>query len=188
MFFELFITFFKIGFFTIGGGYAMISVAQDECIDNKKWLDNEEFLNLLAIAESTPGPIAINMATYIGYVHGGFVGATLATIGVVLPSLIVITAISTFLKNFLQIKIVSDAFFGVRIAVSIIIIRTAYGLLKTEIKDSKYKILTVALFMIFALIMILSELCDLNISNMLLVFIAVILGIILSLVRSAKKL
>ena len=91
MMFELFITFFKIGFFTIGGGYAMISVVQDECVERKKWLDNEEFLNLLAIAESTPGPIAINMATYTGYVKGKFLGAVFATIGVVLPSIIVIS-------------------------------------------------------------------------------------------------
>ena len=93
MIFELFITFFKIGLFTIGGGYAMISVVQDECVERKKWLDNEEFLNLLAIAESTPGPIAINMATYTGYVKGKLLGAILATVGVILPSIIVISII-----------------------------------------------------------------------------------------------
>ena len=188
MIFELFITFFKIGLFTIGGGYAMISVVQDECVERKKWLSNEEFLDLIAIAESTPGPIAINMATYTGFIKAHFMGAVFATLGVILPSIIVISLISNFLKDFLQIKIVSDAFFGIRIAVSIIIIRTAYNLLRTEIKDSKYKILTIVLFVIFALVMILSELCGLNISNMLLVFIAVLLGIILSLVRSAKRL
>ena len=187
MLLTLFITFFKIGLFTIGGGYAMISVVQDECVERKKWLDNEEFLNLLAIAESTPGPIAINMATYTGYVKAKFLGALVATIGVALPSIIVITLIATFLKDFLQIKIVSDAFFGIRIAVSIIIIRTAYNLLKTEIKNSEYKILTISLFLIFALIMIFSELLNLSISTMLLVFIAIILGIILSLARSMKK-
>ena len=187
MLLTLFITFFKIGLFTIGGGYAMISVVHDECVERKKWLDNEEFLNLLAIAESTPGPIAINMATYTGYVKAKFLGALVATIGVALPSIIVITLIATFLKDFLQIKIVSDAFFGIRIAVSIIIIRTAYNLLKTEIKNSEYKILTISLFLIFALIMIFSELLNLSISTMLLVFIAIILGIILSLARSMKK-
>lgn len=188
MILQLFITFFKIGLFTIGGGYAMISVVKDECVDNKKWLEHEEFLNLLAIAESTPGPIAVNMATYTGYVKGKLIGAILATIGVVLPSIIVISIISTFLKNFLEIKIVSDAFFGIRIAVSIIIIKTAYGLLKTEINNSMYKALTIILFVVFALIMALSELLALNISNMLLVFVAVILGVVLSLVRSVKKL
>ena len=187
MLFELFITFFKIGLFTIGGGYAMISVVQDECVERKKWLDNEEFLNLLAIAESTPGPIAVNMATYTGYVKGKFIGAVLATIGVVLPSIIVISIISYFVKDFLHIKIVADAFFGIRIAVSIIIIKTAYNLLKTEVKNSNYKILTVALFLIFAIIIIVSELINLKISTMILVFIAILLGIILSLARSMNK-
>ena len=134
MLFTLFTTFFKIGLFTIGGGYAMISVVQDECVERKKWLDNEEFLNLLAIAESTPGPIAINMATYTGFVKAKLAGAIVATIGVALPSIIVISLISIFLKDFLQIKIISDAFYGIRIAVSIIIIRTAYNLIKTEYK------------------------------------------------------
>lgn len=188
MIFDLFITFFKIGLFTIGGGYAMISVVQDECVERKKWLDNEEFLNLLAIAESTPGPIAINMATYTGFVKEKFLGAVVATIGVTLPSIIVISLISTFLKDFLQIKIVSDAFFGIRVAVSLIIIRTAYNLIRTEISNSNYKKLTFVLFILFALIMIFSELFSLNISTMLLVFIAIILGVILSLARSMKKL
>lgn len=187
MLITLFTTFFKIGLFTIGGGYAMISVVQDECVERKKWLDNEEFLNLLAIAESTPGPIAINMATYTGYVKGKLLGAIVATIGVALPSIIVISLVSIFLKDFLQIKIVADAFFGIRIAVSIIIIRTAYNLLKSEIKNSKYKVLTILLFIVFALVMIFSELFNYNISTMLLVFIAIILGIILSLARSIKK-
>lgn len=188
MLFELFITFFKIGLFTIGGGYAMISVVQDECVETKKWLDNEEFLNLLAIAESTPGPIAINMATYTGFVKGKFAGAVLATIGVALPSIIVISIISYFIKDFLHIQIVSNAFFGIRIAVSIIIIKTAYNLLKTEIKNSNYKILTFVLFFVFALVVVLSDLLSLNISTMILVFIAILLGIILSIARSMKKL
>lgn len=188
MLFELFITFFKIGLFTIGGGYAMISVVQDECVERKKWLDNEEFLNLLAIAESTPGPIAVNMATYTGFVKGKFLGAVLATFGVTLPSIIVITIISTFIKDFLHIKIVADAFFGIRIAVSIIIVKTAYNLFKTEVKNSNYKILTISLFLIFLLVMVLSDLLNINISTMALVFIAIILGIILSIERSMKKL
>lgn len=188
MLFELFITFFKIGLFTIGGGYAMISVVQDECVEKKKWINNEEFLNLLAIAESTPGPIAINMATYIGYINGNFIGAVFATIGVVLPSLIVITIISSFLKNFLQIEIVADAFFGVRIAVSIIIIKTAISLIRSELKNSKYKGMVTILFLMFTLVMMISSIFNLNISTMVLVFIAIALGITLSVARSIKKL
>ena len=177
MMFELFITFFKIGFFTIGGGYAMISVVQDECVERKKWLDNEEFLNLLAIAESTPG-----------YVKGKFLGAVFATIGVVLPSIIVISIISYFIKDVLHIKIVSDAFFGIRVAVSIIIIKTACNLLITEVSHSQYKILTVVLFLVFALVIVVSDILGKNISTIILVFIAILLGIILSLARSMKKL
>ena len=188
MLFELFITFFKIGLFTIGGGYAMISVVQDECVERKKWLDNEEFLNLLAIAESTPGPIAINMATYTGYVKGKFLGAVFATIGVVLPSIIVISIISYFIKDVLHIKIVSDAFFGIRVAVSIIIIKTACNLLITEVSHSQYKILTVVLFLVFALVIVVSDILGKNISTIILVFIAILLGIILSLARSMKRL
>ena len=188
MLFELFITFFKIGLFTIGGGYAMISVVQDECVERKKWLDNEEFLNLLAIAESTPGPIAVNMATYAGYIKGKLAGAILATLGVILPSIIVISIISYFIKDFLNIKIVSDAFFGIRIAVSMIIINTAYRLIKTEVKKSNYKLLTIILFSTFAITMTCSDLLGLNISSMLLVFIAILLGVSLSIVRSIKKL
>lgn len=188
MVFELFKTFFKIGFFTIGGGYAMISVVEDECVERKKWIDSEEFVNLLAISESTPGPIAVNMATYIGYVKGKLVGAIFATIGVVLPSIIVISFISIFLKDFLQIKIISNAFFGVRIAVSIIIIKTAYNLITKEIVNSKYKILTFILFLIFAAIIMCSEFLGLNISTMLMVFVSILLSVILSVIRSMKKL
>ncbi|MBP3201485.1 MAG: chromate transporter [Lachnospiraceae bacterium] len=186
MIFELFITFFKIGLFTIGGGYAMISVVQDECVERKKWLDNEEFLNLLAIAESTPGPIAINMATYTGYIKGKLLGAILATVGVILPSIIVISIISYFIKDFLHIEIISNAFFGIRIAVSIIIIKTAYNLIKTEVKNSQHKALTIALFVVFLIVMVATDLLGLNISTMILVFIAILLGIILSVLRSMK--
>lgn len=188
MLFQLFITFFKIGLFTIGGGYAMISVVHNECVEKKRWIENEEFLNLLAIAESTPGPIAVNMATYTGFVKGKFAGAVFATIGVILPSIIVISFVANYLKDFLQIKIISDAFFGIRIAVSIIIIKTAINLLTTEVKNSKYKLLTIILFIVFVLIMILSEIFNLNISNMFLIFIAVLLGIVLSLIKCGKEL
>ena len=86
---KLFLTFFKIGLFTFGGGYAMISLIENECIEKKKWITNEEFLNCVALAESTPGPIAINSATYIGYKVAGFLGSLFATLGVILPSFVI---------------------------------------------------------------------------------------------------
>ena len=183
MIFNLFITFFKIGLFTVGGGYAMISVVKDECVDEKKWLSNDEFLNLLAIAESTPGPLAVNFATYVGYIKGKIKGAIFATLGVALPSVIVITLISFFLKDFLQIKIISDAFFGIRIAVSINIIMTASKLIIGEFKNSQYKTLTIFLFLAFLLVVVLGEVLNINVSTLLLVFIAIILSIILTVLK-----
>lgn len=183
MIFELFTTFFKIGLFTFGGGYGMISIVKDECIDKKNWITNDEFVNLIAVAESTPGPIAVNMATYVGYKKAKLVGAMAATIGVVLPSLIIIYIIAIYLKDFLKYKIIANAFFGTRVAVSIIIIRTAYNLISNEVKNSSNKPLIISLFLIYTFIFFVIEICDINVSSVVLIFSAIGLGIILSLVR-----
>lgn len=183
MILELFTTFFKIGLFTFGGGYGMISIVKDECIDKKNWITNDEFVNLIAVAESTPGPIAVNMATYIGYKKFKLVGAIAATIGVVLPSLIIICIIAKYLKDFLKYKIVADAFFGIRIAVSVIIIRTAYNLIKNELKSSDKKLLITLLFVIYTIVFFIIEIFNINISSVVLIFSSIGLGIILSLVR-----
>ena len=113
MFFLLFITMFKIGLFTFGGGYAMVSVIERELVEKKKWVNHEEFLNILAIAESTPGPHAVNTSTYIGYKCAGFFGAFFATLGVVLPSLIIIFCISLFFDKFMSLTYVRYAFYGI---------------------------------------------------------------------------
>ena len=110
--FDLFLTFMKIGAFTFGGGYAMIPLIQREVCTNKKWLKDEDILDIIAIAESTPGPIAINAATFVGYRVAGFFGAFMATLGVVLPSFVIITAISFVLKAFGDLKVVKYAFTG----------------------------------------------------------------------------
>ena len=94
---ELFLTLFKIGAFTFGGGYAMLALLESELVSKKKWIEKDEFLDMVAIAESTPGPIAINSATYIGYKRAGVLGSAAATLGVVLPSFIIIYVISLFL-------------------------------------------------------------------------------------------
>ncbi|MBQ6196730.1 MAG: chromate transporter, partial [Lachnospiraceae bacterium] len=101
--FELFITFAKIGAFTFGGGYAMISIIEQICVETKQWITHDEMMNITVIAESTPGPIAINCATYVGYKQKGVAGAAATTIGVVLPSFIIILLISQFLDRFLEI-------------------------------------------------------------------------------------
>lgn len=118
---ELFLTFAKIGFFTFGGGYAMISMIENNCVERKKWITHDEMMDVTVIAESTPGPIAINCATFTGYKKAGFLGALVATIGIVLPSFIVIYLISMLLDNFLEITIIANAFKGIKIAVGILI-------------------------------------------------------------------
>ena len=100
---ELFLTFAKIGLFTFGGGYAMISLIEDACVSKKQWITHEDMMNMTVIAESTPGPIAINCATFIGYKQRGFIGSVVSTIGIVLPSFFVILLISSYLDRFLEI-------------------------------------------------------------------------------------
>lgn len=183
MILELFTTFFKIGIFTFGGGYGMISIVKDECIDKKNWVTNDEFVNLIAVAESTPGPIAVNMATYIGYKKAKLLGAIVSTIGVVLPSLIIIYVIANYLKDFLKYRVVANAFFGIRIAVSVIIIRTAYNLIINEVKNHDNKQLILSLFAIYTVIFFVIEIFNIQISSVILILSAIVLGIILSLVR-----
>lgn len=114
---QLFVTFFKIGAFTFGGGYAMIPLIQKEAVEKQKWITDDDILEIIAIAESTPGPIAINSATFVGYRTCGVLGALCATLGVVLPSFVVILAISYVLRQFQDIKAVQYAFNGIRAGV-----------------------------------------------------------------------
>ncbi len=119
---DLFLTFAKIGLFTFGGGYAMVAIIEDSCVRKKRWLTHDEMMDVTVIAESTPGPIAINCATYVGYKQKGLAGAVAATVGMVLPSFCIIFVISVFLDDFLEIKWIAHAFAGVKAAVGIIIL------------------------------------------------------------------
>ena len=130
MLLTLFLTFFRIGAFTFGGGYAMIAVIENICVSQKKWITHEDLMNVTVIAESTPGPVAINCATFVGYKQKGILGAAAATLGVVLPSFIVIWLISMFLDRFLEIAWVASAFKGIRIAVGILIIDVGIRMMK----------------------------------------------------------
>ena len=127
---KLLLTFAKIGMFTFGGGYAMISMIEDICVVKKKWITHEEMMNLTVIAESTPGPIAINAATYVGYKQGGLSGSVAATVGMVIPSFVIIYLISAVLDNFLEITWIASAFGGIKIGVGILIFRVALQMLK----------------------------------------------------------
>ena len=132
---ELFLVFAKIGLFTFGGGYAMLSFIEDTCVEEKGWITHDEMMDITVIAQSTPGPIAINCATYVGYKERGVAGAVAATIGMVLPSFFVILLISAFLDNFLEIAWVAHAFMGIKIAVGILIIDAAIKMMKKMPKD-----------------------------------------------------
>ena len=119
---DLFLTFMRIGMFTFGGGYAMISVVENACVENRHWITHDDMMNITVIAESTPGPIAINCATYVGYKQRGLAGAIAATVGIILPSFLVIYLISRFLDDFLEIAWIAHAFQGIKLAVGILII------------------------------------------------------------------
>lgn len=142
----LFITFLKIGAFTFGGGYAMIPLIQKEVAEKKHWISDEDILNIIAIAESTPGPIAINSATFVGYKIAGFFGAFFSTLGVVLPSFIIIVIISFVLKQFQSIVAVQYAFFGIRVGVLALIIKALISMYKQCPKSLLSYIVIIASF------------------------------------------
>ena len=131
---SLFLIFMKIGLFTFGGGYAMIPLIQRETVDNKKWISDKDILDIVAIAESTPGPIAINAATFIGYRVGGFLGAMAATVGVVLPSFTIIAAISYVLAVFQNVVWIQYAFNGIRAGVLALIVKALWSMYKQSPK------------------------------------------------------
>jgi len=127
---ELFLTFAKIGCFTFGGGYAMIALIRDSCVDEKKWITNDEMMDISVVAESTPGPVSINCATYIGYRQAGMPGAVIATLGTALPSFVIIYIISRYLDAFLEIGWIASAFQGIRIVIGILIFDAGLSMLK----------------------------------------------------------
>ena len=127
---KMFLTLFKIGLFTFGGGYAMLALLESELVEKQKWIDKDEFLDMVAIAESTPGPIAINCATYVGYKRAGILGSALCTLGVVLPSFIIIFTISLFLDAFLRFKLIAYAFKGIQAGVVYLILSAGVKMLR----------------------------------------------------------
>lgn len=133
---RMFLTLFKIGLFTFGGGYAMLALLESELVEKKKWIDKEEFLDMVAIAESTPGPIAINCATYVGYKRAGILGSAACTLGVVLPSFIIIYAISLFLDAFLTFELVAYAFKGIQAGVVYLILSAGIKMLRGMKKNA----------------------------------------------------
>jgi chromate transporter len=178
---ELFYIFARIGLFTFGGGYAMISIIEDICVERKKWISHEEMMNMTVIAESTPGPIAINCATYVGYKLAGLAGAIVATFGMVLPSFVVIFIVSKFLDNFLEIKVIANAFLGIKIAVGILIFDAAITMIKKMKKKIFPRVIMISAFLVMTMVNIFSW----NFSSINLMLIAGVLSLIIFAVQTA---
>ena len=132
---RLFVVFFKIGAFTFGGGYAMIPLIQKEVVDNKKWVSDSDILDIIAIAESTPGPIAINSATFVGYKTKGILGGIFATLGMITPSIIIVGIIAAFVSGFQDYEVVQWAFSGIRAAVVALILSAMWKIAKKSLVD-----------------------------------------------------
>lgn len=170
---ELLLTFFKIGLFTFGGGYAMIPIIENTCVETKKWITHDDMMNMTVIAESTPGPIAINCATFVGYRQAGLLGSIAATFGVILPSFIIIFAISMFLDSFLEITVIANAFKGIQVAVSILILDAGIKM----IKKMQKKILPCAIMVFSSIVILCNNLFAWHFSSISLMLMAAIVSL-----------
>ncbi len=179
----LFFTMFKIGLFTFGGGYAMLAILENEFVEKKKWTDKDDFLNMVAIAESTPGPIAINSATYLGYKKAGVLGSAVATLGVVLPSFIIIYVISLFFDKFLEFKYVQYAFKGIQACVVYLILSAGIKLFK-GLKKNAYSITAFALTLT---LMVVLSLFAVKLSAILYILVGGVAGLTIYLIGKLRK-
>ena len=180
---DLFLTFAKIGLFTFGGGYAMIAMIEDSCVERKKWITHDEMMNVTIIAESTPGPIAINCATFTGYKKAGFLGAVAATLGMIVPSFAVIYLISVFLDNFLELTIIAHAFKGIKIAVGILILDAAI----TMIKKMHKKKVPRAIMISSCIVMLCINVFAWNISSISLMLVAAVVSLTIFVLSGAPE-
>lgn len=170
----LFCSFFKIGLFTFGGGLAMLALMEEQCVEKKHWITHDEMMDVTVIAESTPGPIAINCATYVGYQQAGMAGALAATVGVVFPSFFIIYLISMFFNQLLEIKIIANAFKGIKAAVGIIILDAAIMMIRKMEKNKLTLGIMIASFGAMLLIQIFSW----NFSSISLMIVAAIFSLV----------
>jgi chromate transporter len=181
---QLFLVFLELGATTFGGGYAMIPQIREQIVEKRAWLTDDELLEVTAIAESTPGPMSINLATYVGYKKGGFLGSLLATLGVVIPSLVVIYLVSLIFNQFITNKWVAYAFVGVKAAVAFLICDAAIGLIKKMNKEVFQIIVLIAI----TLIMICFDIFSVDFSSIYLILIGGVNGLIFyTLVDLLKK-
>lgn len=170
----------KIGCFAFGGGYAIIALLENEFISKRNWIDHEEFLDMVAIAESTPGPIAINAATYIGYKLKGFWGAVVATVGMCLPSFVIMFLVSLFYEQFMSITLIAAAFKGIQVCVVYLIAKAGFNILK-KMKKPPFSIIT---FSVVCLSMILFTVFDIYVSSIYFIICAGVIGLAVFLIRT----
>ena len=180
---ELFCTFFKIGAFTFGGGYAMVALLEHEFVEEKRWLTREEFLDMVAIAESTPGPVAVNSATYVGYKIEGVEGAAASTLAVCLPSFVVIYLISLVFDRFLQLSAVASAFRGIQVCVIYLIFSAGVRMLKA-LDKSPFATGVLAAVM---LVMVGLSLAGVSVSSILLILLSGAAGVAAWLIGRRKE-
>ena len=178
---DLFLSFAQVGLFTFGGGYAMIALIENTCVEKKRWITHDEMMNITVIAESTPGPIAINCATYVGYKQKGFAGALAATAGMVLPSFCIILAISKLLDHFLEITWIAHAFQGIKIAVGILILDAALRMLKKMQKKPVPRAFMLSAFAAMLLINVFSV----RISSIILMLTAGLISLVIFMVKKS---
>ncbi len=176
---DLFLSFAKIGLFTFGGGYAMIALIENTCVEKNQWITHDEMMNIAVIAESTPGPIAINCATFVGYKQKGFAGALAATVGMILPSFCIIFAISRFLDHFLEIAWIAHAFQGIKIAVGILILDAAVKMLQKMQK----KPMPIAFMICASVAMLLINIFSIRISSIVLMLTAGLISLFIFMVK-----
>ena len=173
--FELFLIFAKIGAVTFGGGYAMLPILQTELVDKRHWVTQDDLTDYFAIGQCTPGVIAVNTATFVGNKLAGIPGALFATVGVVVPSMIIITIIAAFISNFADLQIVKSAFAGIRVCVCVLIFTSVVKLFKGAVKD-------IPAFAVYLAVLVLAVFT--NVSIALLVVAAGVAGVI---IKSVKK-
>ena len=181
--FSLAWVFFKIGLLTFGGGYAMIPLISRETVENKKWISDQDILDIVAIAESTPGPIAINSATFVGYKVAGTLGSVFATLGTVIPSFVIILIISFFLDNFLEIPLIANAFTGIKVAVGILIVNAGINMFKKMEKNLLPRVIMVCSLVTMFMINIFAW----NFSSISMLLIAAVVSLICFVLQDKKK-
>lgn len=173
---ELFLTFLKIGAFTFGGGYAMIALLENEFVQKKAWISQDEFADMVAIAESTPGPVAINCATYTGYRLAGVSGSVTATAAICIPSVFIIMLVSLFYDAFMENKYVASAFWGIRICVVYLIGSVGFKMLR----EMDRNVMNICITVLVVAVMLTSTIFSFSCSTVLLILGCGIIGVIVS--------